>query len=74
MRSMRILLGKLEFIVKQYKVKRIPQDSINDFVIQTLNPLICSCRFQIHLCIETCVMSSELTSEVVMKFPPVQFP
>ena len=33
-----------------------------------------SCRFQIHLCILACVMSSEFTREAVTKFLPTQFP
>ena len=35
-------------------------DSVNEFIIRMLNP-VGSCRFQIHLCILTCVMSREFT-------------
>ena len=31
-----------------------------------------NCRFQIHLCIPACVISSEFTREVIMKFLPAQ--
>ena len=49
------------------------QDSINEFIIQRLNPLV-SCRLQIRLCIIACVMSREFTRDSVTKFPPAQFP
>ena len=38
-----------------------------------MNLSIVSCRFQIHLCIPACVMSSEFTCDVVMKFQPLIF-
>ena len=42
--------------------------------IPLLNLLFESCyRFQIHLCIPACVMSSEFANEVVMKFLSAQF-
>ena len=58
-----------------------PPRSIYDFIIQKLKPFIIIIRklnssrgFQIHLCILLRVMSSELTLELVMNFPRVQFP
>ena len=53
-------------------VKRTPQDSINEFIIRKLNPSVVV-DLKIHLCIPACVMSSEFTREVVMKFLPAQF-
>ena len=53
------------------QVKRTPQESINEFIIRKLN--VSGCTFQIHLCIPSCVMSSEFTREVVRKFLPAQF-
>ena len=49
------------------QVKRTPQESINEFVIQKLNPLLVV-EFRFDLCILVCVMSREFTREEVMKF------
>ena len=43
-----------------------PQESINEFIIQKLNPLVVV--FQIDFCTLACVMSREFTREAVMKF------
>ena len=50
-----------------------PQDYINEFIIQKLNP-VGSCRFQIHVCSLACVMSHEFTRDSGTKFLPAKFP
>ena len=54
-----------------YSPECTPQDSINEFIIQIES--IGSHRFQIHLGIPACVMSSEFTCEIVNNFLPAQF-
>ena len=49
-----------------------PQDSINEFINQKLNPFS-SCGFQIYLFILACVMGREFTREAVKKFLPAHF-
>ena len=50
-----------------------PQEYINEFIIQKLNPLLVVDLFQIDLCILVCVMSREFTPEAVIKFLPALF-
>ena len=54
------------------QIKHTPQDCINEFIILKVES-IGSCRVQFHLCTPACVMSSEFTREVVMKFLAAQF-
>ena len=57
------------------QLKRTPQDSVNEFIIRKLNPLIGSSRFQIHLCILAyAIVVREFPREAVMKLQPAQFP
>ena len=58
-----------------FTVKRTLQDSINEFVIRKLNPLVLLISDPSQsVCILACVMSSEITREAVRKFLPPQFP
>ena len=50
-------------------VKRTPQESINEFIIQKVE----SVAIQIDPCILACVMSSEFTREAVIKNLPALF-
>ena len=61
-------LSRVDYSVQQSsRVKRPPPPQIfpwwNDFL---KGKSVSSCRFQIHLCIPACVMSSEFTDEIVI--------
>ena len=61
------------YSLQSNRVKRTPQDAINEFIIPKFNPLV-DIKIQIHLCSLACVMSREFTREAVIKFLPPQFP
>ena len=55
--SMQVIIRVVLWHLQSSQVKQTPQDSINE--------LISSSRFQIHLLIPECIMSSELTRGVL---------
>ena len=62
---MQVIIRVVLWHLQSSQVKQTPQDSINE--------LISSCRFQIHLSIPECIMSSEFTCGLVMNFFEISF-
>ena len=62
---MQVIIRVVLWHLQSSQVKQTPQDSINE--------LISSCRFQIHLSIPECIMSSEFTRGLVMNFFKISF-
>ena len=63
--SMQVIIRVVLWHLQSSQVKQTPQDSINE--------LISSDRFQIHLSIPECIMSCEFTHGVVMNFYETSF-
>ena len=59
--------------IRRLDTVKIHQDSINGLFIIWKVESVGSCRFQIHLCIPACIMSSEYTHQATMKFLLTQF-
>ena len=64
-------LDKMMAVLQSNQVKRTPQEAINEFIIQKLNPLLVV-DFRL-ISAFVCVMSREFTREAVMKFLPAPF-
>ena len=62
---MQVIIRVVLWHLQSSQVKQTPQDSINE--------LISSFRFQIHLSIPECIMSSEFTRGLVMNFFEISF-
>ena len=70
----RFVIFTCRYFKVSWNTTALSQSNCSNFSCSSIKmEFVASCRFQIHLCTSACVMSSEFTREVVMRFLPAQF-